>query len=134
MPLVTTMVTLHLLGDGVGPLPFTDPELLRSLLRSALDVNDPALPPAVALADRMEQLLADYLEQVDASINDWVEESKSRYVDTEAVTARLHASDRERLEVTNQIIALRQELLELLNEAQWEAVFSQRAARGLLPL
>ena len=82
----------------------------------------------------MEQLLADYLEQVDASINDWVEESQSRYVDAEAVTARLYASDREREEVTNQIIALRQDLQELLNEEQWEAVFSQRAARRLLPL
>ena len=125
MPIVTTLTVIALLrGRGHEDLPFSDPRVLRGLLDDALAGEaDDTLKEALSIADELETLLKRYRANVESSIDAYILESSKRYTGAPELIQRLEPLDRERTLTLQMIIQLRQSLLELLSDQQWEAVF-----------
>jgi len=126
MPVVTTMTIIALMtGRGTQDLPFSDPEVLRGLLDKALAGEaDGTLKEALMIADELETLLTSYRASVESSIDAYIEESSNRYTAAPELIERLEPIDRKRTQTLQAVIDLRQSLLELLGDEQWEAVFN----------
>jgi hypothetical protein len=125
MPVVATMTAIAVFrGRGNQRLPYFDDEHLRELLEEALS-DDPnsTLYQARAIADKLERLLSDYRTSVDTSLDTYIEESANHYTSAADLIALIEPSDRERAETLRKVIELRQALLALLAEQQWETVF-----------
>ncbi len=126
MPILATIAVITLLrggGEEQGK-PFTDPASLRQRLEAALAGQaDEKLRQALPLVDELESLLRRYQQKVDASLDTYIEESAERYLSAAELAERLAPFDRERSQILQKRIAMRQQLFELLNEEQWRAVF-----------
>ena len=126
MPIVTTLTVIALLrGRGHEDLPFSDPKVLRGLLDDALagDADD-TLNVALSIADELDTLLKRYRFGVESSIDAYILESSKGYTGAPELIERLDPLYRECTRTLQMIIELRQSLLELLSDEQWEAVFN----------
>ena len=128
MPVIATITTISLLA-GRGrqeELLFSNPSLLQSRLREALksEPADNTLKKALALSEKLENLLNQYRHRVELSLDSYIEESSSRYTAAPELIERLKPLDLERTKTLQRVIALRQSLVELLNDEQWKAIFS----------
>ena len=126
MPVVVTMSIITLMmGRRNNNLPFSNPEVLRSLLDNALKGEaDDILKEALTIADELETLLTRYRASVESSIDAYIEESSNRYTAAPELIERLEPLDRKRSLTMQAVIELRQSLFELLSDEQWESVFN----------
>lgn len=126
MPVVVTMSIITLMmGRRNNNLPFSNPEVLRSLLDNALKGEaDDILKEALTIADELETLLTRYRASVESSIDAYIEESSNRYTAAPELIERLEPLDRKRTQTLQAVIELRQSLFELLSDEQWESVFN----------
>ncbi|MEP5567677.1 MAG: hypothetical protein ABJN62_07585 [Halioglobus sp.] len=123
MPIVATMAILSLLGsEQDSSMPFTNPQALRERLNKGL--TGETLSQAMVIADKLETLLNDYRNEIDAAIDVYINESSKRYATADQLRPSLQPIDEKRLLVTQEVILLRQEMLILLSSNQWESVFS----------
>ncbi len=127
MPVLATITTISLLtGRGrQEELLFSNPALLRSRLKEALgSESDNTLKKSLAIADELENFLNDYRASVESSFDAYIDEASNRYTSAPELIERLKPLDRERTQTLQQVIKLRQSLIQLLSEGQWKAVFS----------
>ena len=127
MPVVATMTILALLRSEDGtPVPFFDAELMAEKLDSALGETSPATLEAVQpIVQQLELALKDYRESVDRSLDKIIDESKRRYLGADELISEIAPLDRKRDDTLRGIIELRQSLLEILDEQQWQATFEE---------
>jgi len=126
MPILATLATISLLRGGDREnLPFSDAEVLRGLLKSALAGEvDGILNEALAIADDLGTSLNQYRSSAESSLDAYIEESSNRYTSAAELIEHLKQLDRERLQTLQKMIQLRQALFGLLSDQQWEAVFN----------
>jgi len=126
MPILATLATISLLRGGDREnLPFSDAEVLRGLLKSALAGEaDSILNEALRIADELGASLDQYRSSAESSLDAYIDESSNKYTSAAELIEHLKQLDRERLQTLQKMIQLRQALFGLLSDQQWEAVFN----------
>jgi hypothetical protein len=122
MPIVTTITIITLLRGGAGNNGLLNPAWLRERIEGGLE-DSPSLGEALALVDKLDQLESRHNQAVRASLVEYTWESERVETDAEDLLEILAPRDRERLAVLEEAIAIRQSLLELLDEDEWDDVF-----------
>lgn len=121
MPILATITMITLLRGG-GNSGLLNPAWLREQIEDELE-DSPSQTEALALVDKLDQLDARHREAVQETVYDYVRESQRPETDAEDLVKLLEPLDRERLAVLEEAIAIRQLLLELLAEDEWDDVF-----------
>lgn len=126
MPILATMAALALLrGSEDESLLFTNVRALRRSLRAGLtDEESDVLEQALAIADRIQELIEAYQYRIENTLDASVAESKDHYTYAPERIAQLATFDTERQQLLSDIIEARQALHQLLTDEQWNAVFS----------
>ena len=127
MPVVATLTAIALLrGDGGGPAPFFDPEMLRELLTEGLEgIADDELQRSLAIVDLFESALERYRIRVDKNVDAYVDKISDPETDAADLMEQLKPLDRERADILDSIIEYRQQLIHVLDETNWAYVFEQ---------
>ena len=120
MAVLTTMVLVSIFGDAQKGL--LNPAWLREQIEDELE-DSPSRAQALALVDKLDRIETRHNEAVRATLDEYVRESRLPETDAEDLVELLEPRDRDRLEVLEEAIAVRQSLLELLDEDEWDAVF-----------
>lgn len=125
MPVLATLAAIALLrGDGNSPGPFFDPQKMREMLTDGLEgVADDELKSSLAIVAHLESQLERYRASVDESFDVYTEELADPKTGAADLIARLEPLDRERMKVLESVIKYRQELIGVLDESSWAAVF-----------
>ena len=71
----------------------------------------------------LDTLLNQYTASVESSIDAYIEASLNRYVGAPELIERLEPLDKKRTRTLQKVIKLRQSLIQLLSDEQWEVVF-----------
>jgi hypothetical protein len=117
-----TLATIALLRGGATEQPFFDADLMRGLLNEGLEDAD-TLQVSLALTDELDSKLQRYRASVDATIDAYVEESRNAGTNAEDLIERLAPLDRDREEIMRAIIDYRRQLIEVLDDKQWNESF-----------
>jgi len=124
MPVAITLATIALLSRGGTAQAFFDADVMRDLLSEGLeDANTDTLQASLALTDELDSKLRRYRASVDATIDAYVEESRNPGTRVENLIERLAPLDRDRAEIMQAIIDYRRQLIEVLDDEQWDKVF-----------
>ena len=125
MPILATITTISFLRRNRGQgAPFTSQGYLQMQLKDALTGDaEGKLQPALKIVVELDSLLQHYQRKLEISIDTYIEESVQYYIPAAEMIERLTPFDLERSQVLQRGIELRQELFELLDDAQWAAVF-----------
>ncbi len=126
MPVVTTMTLIALfMRRGGSDFSLFDAEGLQSRLETVLEDTPPETrDAALATAAKVAALLDDYRSNVDASIDAYIAETNDEDAAADDLIERIAPIDQQRTAMLRQLIEYRQDLVELLDDAQWEAVFA----------
>ena len=122
MPVVATLTIITLLRGGAGNNGMLNPAWLRDRIEDGLE-DSSSLDEALALVDKLEQLETRHSQAVRASLVEYTWESERAGTDAGDLVEILAPRERERLAVLEEAIAIRQALLELLDEDEWDEVF-----------
>ena len=124
MPVLATMIAVTLFGGGEVPAPFFEPAKLRELLTDGLEgLDDEKLEQALAIADQLEDAVDRYRTSVSKSIDAFVTDLRDPETDAADLAERLAPLDRERSTILTSVVAYRDELTNILDEALWSEVF-----------
>lgn len=125
MPVLATLATIALLrGDGDSPGPFFDPEKMREMLTDALEGDaDDELKSSLTIVGHLESQLERYRASVGESLDAYVEELSDPETDAADLIVRLEPLDRERMDVLESVIKHRRQLIGVLDDSNWAAVF-----------
>ena len=122
MPVLTTLVIINFFfGDG-STIGFLNPNALRAAIENELEETDQR-DHALALVDELERIARKYDEKFTASVEAYKTESMN--VDTTAkdLIAKLEPWDRGRHLMLQEIVRIRQSMLDVLSESEWDDVF-----------
>ena len=122
MPIVATITLITLLRGGAGNNGLLNPAWLRGQIEDELE-DSASLDKALALVDKLDQLETRHNQAVRTSLVEYTWESERVGTDADDLLEILAPRDRERLAVLKEAIAIRQALLELLDEDEWDDVF-----------
>lgn len=124
MPVAITLATIALLRRGATAQPFFDADVMRELLIEGFeDADTDTLQRSLALTDDLDSKLQRYRASVDATIDAYVEESRNPGTRVENLIDRLATLDRDREEIMQAIIDYRRQLIEVLDDEQWDEIF-----------
>ena len=125
MPVLTTLAIVALLGgDDDSACPFFESGLLREQIERGLRIDEAEREPSLAIADRLSDLLERYALSVDSTLDAYVASSSNPTARATDLIDRLQPMDHERQETMREIIGIRQQLVDLLNDEQWQRVFA----------
>ena len=120
MPIVATITLITLLRGGSKGL--LNPAWLREQIEDELEGSS-SLAEALALVDKLDQLETRHNEAVRGALDEYIRVSEQAETDAGDLVRLLTPLDRERLAILKEAIAIRQSLLELLDEDEWNDVF-----------
>lgn len=125
MPVLATIAAISLLrGSGGSPAPFFEPDTLREMLTNALEGSSGGeLQDSLAIVDQIESALERYRGSVEKSIDAYAEELSDPTTNAADLIERLEPLDRKRVALMHAIIDGRQQLLSVLDDQLWDAVF-----------
>ncbi len=123
MPVVATITIITLLRGGGSTIGFLDPDALRDQCKAELEESD-ALEQAIALTDELDGHIARYDEAAAESIDAYIEESANSESSAGDLIKLLIPLDRTRAKTLHEIVRVRQSMLELLSDWEWDQVFS----------
>ena len=125
MPVLATIAAISLLrGSRGGPAPFFEPDTLREMLTNALEgSSSDELQVSLAIVDQIESALARYRGSVAESTDAYAEELSDPKTNAADLIERLEPLDRKRVGLMQAIIDSRQQLLSVLGDELWDAVF-----------
>jgi hypothetical protein len=125
VPVLATITAITLLRGGAGsPGPFFDPEKMREMLTDGLeDHDDDRLKRALTLLEYLESKIERYRVEVGESSDAYIEEMSNPETDATDLIARLEPIDRERRSVLESVIDFRRQLMDVLDDSSWAAVF-----------
>ena len=121
MPVVATITLITMLRGG-GKNGLLNPAWVREQIEDELE-DSPSLEKALALVDELDQLEKKHNDAVQASVDEYIRESRQDETDAEDLVELLAPGDSKRLAILKEAIAIRQSLLELLDEDEWNDVF-----------
>ena len=122
MVILTTLVlTNFLFGEG-STLGFLDPRALRDAIESELADSD-SRDSALELVDELELLARQYDASFIASVEAYKTESTNIETTAEDLIAKLEPWDQERRLTLQEIVRIRQSMLDVLSESEWDDVF-----------
>jgi hypothetical protein len=122
MPVAITLTAIALFRGGAAEQPFFDADVMRDLLSEGLEDSD-TLQVSLALTDELDSKLQRYRASVDATIDAYVEESRNPGTRAENLIERLVPLDQNREEIMRAIIDYRRQLIEVLDDKQWNESF-----------
>lgn len=122
MPVVVTLATINVLFRGGSTAGFLDPHALRAAIECELADSD-TRDSALALVDELERLARQYDESFTASVEAYKTESTNTETTAEDLIAKLEAWDQKRRLTLQEIVRIRQSMLDVLSESEWDKVF-----------
>jgi hypothetical protein len=122
MVILTTLVLTNILFGGGSNLGFLDPRALRDAIEGELADSD-TRDSALALVDELERLARQYDESFIASVEAYKTELSNTETTAEDLIANLEPWDRERRLTLQEIVRIRQSMLDVLSESEWDEVF-----------
>jgi hypothetical protein len=122
MPVAITLATIALLRGGTTEQPFFDADLMRGLLSDGIEDTD-TLRVSLVLTEELDSKLQRYRASIDATIDAYVKESRNPGSRAENLIERLAPLDQDREEIMRAIIDYRRQLIEVLDDKQWNDIF-----------
>jgi hypothetical protein len=122
MVILTTLVLTNILFGGGSNLGFLDPRALRDAIEGELADSD-TRDSALALVDELERLARQYDESFIASVEAYKTELTNTETTAEDLIAKLEPWDHERRLTLQEIVRIRQSMLDVLSESEWDEVF-----------
>ncbi len=122
MVVLTTLALTNILFGGGSTLGFLDPRALRDAIESELADSD-TRDSALALVDELERLARQYDESFTASVEAYKTESMNTETTAEDLIAKLEPWDQKRRMTLQEIVRIRQSMLGVLSESEWDKVF-----------
>jgi len=122
MPVAITIATITFLRRGGATIGFLDPDALRELFKDELEESD-ALEQAIVLIDGLDEHISQYNEAAATSIDAYAEKSANVESSADDLIAYLKPLDQARTDSLHEIVRVRQSMLELLSDSEWDQVF-----------
>jgi len=122
MPVLITITTLTFLFGGGAKVSFLDPAALREQCKEKLVESD-VLDQALRLTDELEELARRYEEAAAASLDAYLAESEKHDTWANDLIGQLEPFDRTRAQALQEILQVRQSMLEILTVEEWEQIF-----------
>ena len=122
MPVLVTLATINFLFRGGSTIGFLDPAALRAAIESELAESD-GRNSALVLVDELERLARQYDESFTASVEAYKTESSNAGTTAADLIAKMEPWDRERRLTLQEIVRIRQSMLDVLSESEWDEVF-----------
>ena len=113
-------------AEGVAPAARQQPfggVIGNTISESVADWPEPVRAPQGAI-DGLDEHIARYDEAAAASIDAFIEESANGESSADNLITLLKPLDRTRTETLHEIVRVRQSMLELLSDSEWDQVFS----------
>lgn len=122
MPVLVTLATINLLFRGSQSASFLDPAGLAGRLEDEVE-REEAREQALALARELERLAASYEESVSRGLEAYAASTRDPDARAGDLIAVLEPLDRGRQQTLEEIVRVRQALLETLTADEWDRVF-----------
>lgn len=127
MPVLATIATVNFLlgGESGGPAFFLQPETLRLKLNDVIKPEDSATRvAAMQIVDELDAAIESYRQAVDAAADKAILKSKTKQTSANSTSTIFAEVDRNRSRAMQDIIRLREQLAELLDQGIWSRVFN----------
>ena len=123
MPVLTTLAIINLLfsSDSEG-VSFLGPDALRARYMDEIEDAD-TRERAVKLTEELQRLARRYQDAVSATLDAYLAESVKWESSASGLIEQLEPMDSVRTQTLQEIVRVRQSMLEILTVAQWNRVF-----------
>lgn len=123
MPVLVTLATIHFLfGSGSEDVSFLDPDDLRARCMDDIEDAD-TRDRAVKLSEELQRLMHRYENAVTKTLDAYLTESVKWESSANGLIKLLEPMDNNRAETLQEIVRLRQSMLDTLTVEQWNRVF-----------
>ena len=123
MPVLTTLaITSLLFGSDSEGVSFLDPDALRARCMDEIEDAD-TRERAVKLTEELQRLARRYEDAVSATLDAYLAESVKWESSATGLIEQLEPMDSVRVRTLQEIVQVRQSMLEILTVAQWNRVF-----------
>lgn len=122
MPVLTTLVAIHLLGESEQNS-LLDPGAMRRQARTSL-AESPSLAPTLVLIDELEVLAREYTTAADEALAAYKSRTSEWDSSKEDLLAILDPIDRQRRDTLVAVVDAREALRNLLSDREWQALFN----------
>ena len=123
MPVLVTIATISYLfkGKPEDQPGFFNPAALRAQLEALLE--GPSRAEALQIMDQLDTLAREYDDATDAAMSAYIADVEKYDSTADDLISDLLPPDRMRVSTLPKVISLRERLLEVLSEEEWDAVF-----------
>ena len=123
MPVLATLAIINLLfGSDSEGVSFLDPDALRARCMDEIEDAD-TRERAVKLTEELQRLAHRYEDAVSATLDAYLAESVKWESSANGLIELLEPMDSVRVRTLQEIVRVRQSMLEILTVAQWNRVF-----------
>ena len=123
MPVLATLAITNLLfGSGSEGVSFLGPDALRARCMDEIEDAD-TRERAVKLTEELQRLARRYEDAVSATLDAYLAESVKWESSANGLIEQLEPMDSVRVRTLQEIVQVRQSMLEILTVAQWNRVF-----------
>ena len=123
MPVLATLAITNLLfGSGSEGVSFLGPDALRARCMDEIEDAD-TRERAVKLTEELQRLARRYEDAVSATLDAYLAESVKWESSANGLIEQLEPMDSVRVRTLQEIVRVRQSMLEILTVAQWNRVF-----------
>ena len=123
MPVLATLAITNLLfGSGSEGVSFLGPDALRARCMDEIEDAD-TRERAVKLTEELQRLARRYEDAVSATLDAYLAESVKWESSATGLIEQLEPMDSVRVRTLQEIVQVRQSMLEILTVAQWNRVF-----------
>ena len=123
MPVLATLAITNLLfGSGSEGVSFLGPDALRARCMDEIEDAD-TRERAVKLTEELQRLARRYEDAVSATLDAYLAESVKWESSANGLIELLEPMDSVRVRTLQEIVRVRQSMLEILTVAQWNRVF-----------
>lgn len=123
MPVLATLAITNLLfGSGSEGVSFLGPDALRARCMDEIEDAD-TRERAVKLTEELQRLARRYEDAVSATLDAYLAESVKWESSANGLIELLEPMDSVRVRTLQEIVQVRQSMLEILTVAQWNRVF-----------
>ena len=121
--MLTTLAIINLLfGSDAEGVSFLDPDALRARYMEEIEDAD-TRERAVKLTEELQRLARRYEDAVSATLDAYLAESVKWESSASGLIEQLEPMDSVRTQTLQEIVRVRQSMLEILTVAQWNRVF-----------
>lgn len=124
MPVLVTIATINaLFRTSANGVSFLDPDALRAHCSDVIEDTD-TRERALEIAGELQRLAREYEDRVTAAVDLYLAESRTWDSSATGLIELLEPMDSDRVRTLQDIIQVRQSMLDILTAEQWQRVFS----------